>query len=98
MIFIEYLNKIQGSPNKVYTLDTVKDMIYYMLNKVYEISSTPKTNYKHILDMSVDELATFLLEIENRRSCNNNGSQWNNVENVKKWLESEVIINEWRLF
>lgn len=98
MIFIEYLNKIQGSPNKVYTLDTVKDMIYYMLNKVYEISSTPKTNYKHILDMSVDELATFLLEIENRRSCNNNDSQWNNVENVKKWLESEVIINEWRLF
>lgn len=69
-----------------------------MLNKVYEISSTPKTNYKHILDMSVDELATFLLEIENRRSCNNNDSQWNNVENVKKWLESEVIINEWRLF
>lgn len=98
MIFIEYLNKIQGSPNKVYTLDTVKDMIYYMLNKVYEISSTPKTNYKHILDMSVDELATFLLEIENRRSCNNNDSQWNNVENVKRWLESEVIINEWRLF
>lgn len=98
MIFIEYLNKIQGSPNKVYTLDTVKDMIYYMLNKVYEISSTPKTNYKHILDMSVDELATFLLEIENRRSCNNNDSQWNNVENVKKWLESEVIINEWWLF
>ena len=48
--------------------------------------------------MSVDELSTFLLEIENRRSCNNNGSQWNNVENVKKWLESEVIINEWRLF
>lgn len=98
MIFIEYLNKIQGSPNKVYTLDTVKDMIYYMLNKVYEISSTPKTNYKHILDMSVDELATFLLEIENRRSCNNNDSQWNNVENVKRRLESEVIINEWRLF
>ena len=98
MIFIEYLNKIQGSPNKVYTLDTVKDMIYYMLNKVYEISSTPKTNYKHILDMSVDELATILLEIENRISCNNNDSQWNNVENVKKWLESEVIINEWRLF
>jgi hypothetical protein len=98
LIFIEYLNKIQGSPNKVYTLDTVKDMIYYMLNKVYEISSTPKTNYKHILDMSVDELATFLLEIENRRSCNNNDSQWNNVENVKRWLESEVIINEWRLF
>ena len=50
----------------------------------------PKTNYDRIRNMSVEEMATFLQEVEYRRAIDGGGAKWKTKDAVAKWLETEV--------
>ena len=51
------------------------------------------TNFERIKQMSVEEMATFLQEVEYRRAFDGSGAKWKSKETVIKWLESEVDDN-----
>lgn len=48
------------------------------------------TNYEHIKQMSVEEMATFLQEAEYRRAFDSSGAKWKSKGTVINWFESEV--------
>ena len=51
------------------------------------------TNYECIKQMSVEEMAKFLQEVEYRRAFDGSGAKWKNKGTVINWLESEVADN-----
>lgn len=51
------------------------------------------TNFERIKQMTIDEMATFLQEVEYRRAFDGDGAKWKNKEAVANWLESEVDDN-----
>ena len=51
------------------------------------------TNYERIKQMSVEEMATFLQEVEYRRAFDGSGAKWESKGTVINWLESEVEDN-----
>lgn len=51
------------------------------------------TNYERIKQMSVEEMATFLQEVEYSRAFDGSGAKWKSKGTVIKWLESEVNDN-----
>ena len=51
------------------------------------------TNYERIKQMSVEEMAKFLQEVEYRRAFDSSGAKWKSKGTVINWLESEVADN-----
>ena len=51
------------------------------------------TNYERIKQMSVEEMATFLQEVEYRRAFDSSGAKWESKGTAINWLESEVDDN-----
>ena len=51
------------------------------------------TNYERIKQMSVEEMATFLQEVEYRRAFDGSGAKWKSKGTVINWLESEAEDN-----
>ena len=44
------------------------------------------TNADRIRAMSDEDLARFLIEVENRRSCCGGGAKWNGLAHARNWL------------
>lgn len=51
------------------------------------------TNFERIKSMSVEEMATFLQEVEYRRAFDGGGAKWESKGTVIEWLESDVTEN-----
>ena len=52
------------------------------------------TNFERIKAMSVEEMATFLQEVEYRRAFDGSGAKWKSKGAVINWLESEEKDND----
>lgn len=52
------------------------------------------TNYERIKQMSVEEMATFLQEVEYSRAFDGSGAKWKSKGTVVNWLESKVDDND----
>lgn len=52
------------------------------------------TNYERIKQMSIEEMATFLQEVEYHRAFDGSGAKWQSKGTVINWLESEVEDND----
>lgn len=52
------------------------------------------TNYESIKQMSFEEMAKFLQEVEYRRAFDGSGAKWESKVTVINWLESEVADND----
>lgn len=66
-----------------------------LIDRAYEIITSPiRTNYDRIKSMSVEEMAEILYMIDQKRTHNGGGSDWDGMEKVKKWLLQEVSEDE----